>query len=477
MFQVPHRIPVSFRSSEGVYRDIHSPNTGEVFTSVQSATLKDLEFILSERQVAQFEMTQLRPYDRSAILKKVGVILKERSDEFAYFIALEGGKPLKDAKVEVTRAIATIELCAEETFRLDGEMIQMERTPAGRDHLAFTLKDPIGPVLAISAFNHPLNLIAHQVGCAIASGCSVVLKPASPTPLCADQLAKIFYQAGLSERCFRVINTEAQNLEELVTSTEFSFISFIGSSKVGWSLRSSAAPGTRLSLEHGGQAPAIIREDAKMDEAVTALVKGAFYHAGQVCISTQCIFVQKNIFTQFLEKFKQAALKLKVGPATDEETDVGPLIKPQEVVRIQNWIDEALKTGAKLELGNSVSGKEMQYLSPTIVTNVSRDVSLMKEEVFGPVVCINSYEDEDELLNYLNRKRYIFEAALFTQDLTHALKIAKSISTMTLVINNHSAFRVDQMPFGGHRESGLGMGGVKYAMEEMSMLKQVIIKI
>lgn len=477
MFQVIPKIPVLFSKSEGAYNDILSPNDGKKFTSVQSATAKDLDFIISERKSAQVKMSSFRPFERADILKKAAKILKDRIDEFAYFIALEGGKPLKDAKVEASRAVATLELCAEETLRLEGETIPMERTPAGKDHLAFTVRDPIGNVLAISAFNHPLNLISHQVGCAIGSGCAVVLKPASSTPVCADQLAKIFYEAGLPENCFRVVNTEVKLVEKLVTSTEFAFISFIGSSKVGWGLRSQAAPGTRLSLEHGGQAPAIIREDAKIDEAVTSLVKGSFYHAGQVCISTQCIFVHKNIFSSFVEKFKTSAAKLKVGPATDESTDVGPLIKSAEVERLQKWIAEAMKSGAKLEMGNSVSGEGKQYLSPTILTNVPRETSIMSEEAFGPVVCINPYEDETELLNYLNNKRFVFEAALFTQDISKALQIAKTITTMTLVINNHSAFRVDQMPFGGHRESGLGMGGVKYSMEEMTMMKQIIIKI
>ena len=206
------------------------------------------------------------------------------------------------------------------------------------------------------------------------------------------------------------------------------------------------------------------------------MIKGAFYHAGQVCISTQAIFVADKIFESFLQQFKTQTLKLITGSALQEDTDVGPLIKPAEVKRLREWIKEAETKGAKIICGNTVSGSHQQYLSPTILTHVPRYASIMKEEAFGPIVCINPYKDEGELLEYLNDKDYIFEAALFTNDLSRAMNIALDFSAMTFVINNHTAFRVDQMPFGGHKKAGLGMGGVKYAMEEMTRLKQIIIK-
>ncbi|MCM2349773.1 MAG: aldehyde dehydrogenase family protein [Bacteriovoracaceae bacterium] len=477
MFQLPQRLSLTFTSSEGPFIELFSPNDGKVLSSVQQAMAADIDLILKTTQEAQKEMEALRPFERSRILLEVARELKGQVDFLAQVIASEGGKPLKDAKVEVQRAIATIELCAEETLRLTGEVIPMERTPAGKDHLAFTMKSPIGAVLAISAFNHPLNLIAHQVGCAIASGNSVVLKPASSTPLSAYFLWEAFQKAQLPKNGLRVVNAPTELVEKLVASSEFHFVTFIGSAKVGWEMRRKIAPGTRISLEHGGQAAAIVREDADLEQAVTALIKGAFYHAGQVCISTQKIFVQEKVFETFLKEFSLKTQKLKVGPATQEDTDVGPLIRAGEVVRIQEWIQEALTSGAKLEMGNKTSGNAHQYLSPTILSQVPREARLMKDEVFGPVVCINSYQEEEELLDYLNSNSYVFESALFTKDLSRALQIASSITTMTFVINNHTAFRVDQMPFGGHGQSGLGIGGVKYAMEEMTRMKQVIIKI
>jgi acyl-CoA reductase-like NAD-dependent aldehyde dehydrogenase len=476
MFQLPERLTLQFTKSEGIFVDLFSPNDGALLTKVQMATEADIHHILKETKGIQRSMEKLKPYERAAILKKVVADLRTREDFLAMVIASEGGKPLKDAKVEASRAIATLELCAEETLRLDGEIVPMERTAGGKDHVAFTVRDPIGPVLAISAFNHPLNLIAHQVGTAIASGCSVVLKPASSTPLSGHFLLEAFTKAGLPDQGLRLLNAEVPLVEILVGSKEFDFVSFIGSAKVGWEMRKKIAPGTRISLEHGGQAPAIIREDADLSQAVTALVKGAFYHAGQVCISTQRIFVHEKIFASFLEKFKEESSRLVVGPATDEKTDIGPLIRPAEVVRLQKWIEEGISQGAKLVLGNKTSGEKNQYLSPTILTHVPREATIMKAEAFGPIVCINPYSDETELLEYLNSNTYIFEAALFTKDISRALRIAHEIKTMTFVINNHSAFRVDQMPFGGHKESGLGMGGVMYAMEELTRTKQIIIK-
>ncbi len=477
MFQLPVTLPVTFTTSKGHWREVRSPNDDQLVAKIQDATEADVSLLLQDTPGAQKAMAKLRPYERAQILRTVAQKLREQEREFALIIANEGAKPLKDALVESRRAAATLELCAEETLRLEGDVIPMERTPAGKDHIAFTLRDPIGPVLAISAFNHPLNLIAHQVGCAIGAGCAVVLKPAPATPVCAEKLRELFLNAGLPAEVLRVVNADVPLVQKLAADPVFGHVSFIGSAGVGWEIRKLIAPGTRLSLEHGGHAPAIVRSDADIDQAVTALVKGAFYHAGQVCISTQAIFVHESVMKPFLEKFTLATERLIVGSALNEHTDVGPLIRPAEVRRLRSWIDEAIAAGAVLVSGNIVSGAQGQYLAPTILRDVPREVRLMKEEAFGPVVCVNPFADEDELLEWINKSDYIFEAALFTRDLTRALQIARDISTMTFVINNHTAFRVDQMPFGGHKKSGLGMGGVRYAMEEMTRLKQIIIKL
>ncbi len=476
MIKIHDHFPLAFHDSKGPYKDLLSPNDFSFITKIQYADSSDIDYLISQLSQTQETIARLKPFERSSILKKVSSLILERSEKLSSLISLEGGKPLKDAKVEVERAASTLNICAEESLRIHGEVIPMEQTKAGLNHLSFSLREPIGPVLALSAFNHPLNLIAHQVGCAIASGCCVVLKPAPATPLCAYDLQSMFIEAGLPLGGVTVVNAEIPEIEKLASSPAFKFVSFIGSAKVGWNLRRIIAPGTRIALEHGGVAPSIVREDAKLQEAIPLLVKSSFYHGGQVCISTQRIFIHSKIFSTFVEKFKFEASKLSIADARKSDTDVGPLIRPSEVQRLKAWIEEAITCGAKLELGNQVSGNQKQYLSPTILSHVPRKCLLMNEEAFGPVVCLNSYEDESELIEYLKESPYIFESSLFTENLTSAINIAKSMPAMTVVINNHNAFRVDWMPFGGHQLSGLGMGGVKYSIEEMTRLKQVIIK-
>jgi acyl-CoA reductase-like NAD-dependent aldehyde dehydrogenase len=476
MIKIPSRFPVTFCQSVGSDFNLYSPNDLTLLSQIQYATKEDIEFLIKSLPYAAQVIKKLKAYERAEILKKVSLKIKEEASSLAMLISSEGGKPLKDAKVEVDRAALTFELCAEETLRLGGETLPMERSPSGLGHLSFTQREPIGPVLAISAFNHPLNLLAHQSGCAIAAGCPVVIKPAPATPLCAFKLQEFFLEAGLPKECLFVVNANIAEIEKLASAKEFAYVSFIGSAKVGWNLRKVIAPGTRLALEHGGVAPSIVREDADIVQAVSALTKGAFYHAGQVCISTQRIFVHKNIFSTFLEFFKKETQKLQTGDARLESTDVGPLIRKEEISRLQSWIKDAVAAGAKLELGNSVSGIQNQLLSPTILSEVPRDTKLMQEEAFGPVVCVNSYEDEAELMNYLNQSEYVFESSVFTKDISKAIHLSSQMPSMTVVINNHNAYRVDWMPFGGHKLSGLGMGGVKYSIEEMTRLKQVIIR-
>lgn len=474
--KIPPEIHLDFNStSSKKWLQVTSPSHLKPLSRVQLASKNDISYLLETLCSAQDQMNQLAPYERAAILKSVIQKITHEKDFLASLIALEGGKPLKDARVEVDRTCETLHLCVEETLRLSGEIVPMERTAAGKNHLAFTLKVPIGPVLAISAFNHPLNLIAHQVGTALASGCCVVLKPAPSTPVCAYFFKKFFEDTALPSQAFQVISAEIPEIETLVSSSKFKFISFIGSAKVGWNLRKILAPGTRLSLEHGGTAPAVICEDANIELACQSLIKSSFYHAGQVCISTQIIYVHEQIFSTFVEKFSYATKKLLVGDALNEQTDVGPLIRKEEVQRLKTIIDEALSEGAELACGFQILGEHEQFLTPTVLLNVSEDSRIMKEEAFGPVVCIQSFSNEEMVLEKISLQHFEFEGALFSQNISKIFTLAQKFPAMTLVINNHNAFRVDQMPFGGHKESGLGMGGVKYMINEMSKTKMLII--
>jgi acyl-CoA reductase-like NAD-dependent aldehyde dehydrogenase len=477
MFPLKTQYQLTFTNSRGEFRDIRSPNDLAPFTRVQFGTNEDADKILSLIPSGREKMRSMPASERMRILKNVASEIGKNTEQLALLVAREGGKPLKDAVVEVTRARDTFDLCAEECWRLHGENVPMDRTEAGKGHINFSVREPIGPVLAISAFNHPLNNLAHQTGPAIASGNMVVLKPASGTPVTAFVLEEIFRKAGLPPECMMVFTAPTETVEKLVTSPLFSFVSFIGSAKVGWNMRKTIAAGTRISMEHGGQAPAIIREDADLREAIPQLIRSSFYHAGQVCISTQRIFIHRNLYEVFKNEFVQRVKKLKTGTAMDDSTDVGPLIRPEEVIRVKKEIDEALKRGANLLCGNEVKGNSNQFLSPTVLSDVPREASLMVNEVFGPVVCLNSYEDEEELVSYLNTNPYVFEGCLYTRDIKAALNLSMKISSMTMVVNNHNAYRVDWMPFGGHGLAGLGLGGVKFAMEEMTRLKQIIIKL
>jgi acyl-CoA reductase-like NAD-dependent aldehyde dehydrogenase len=476
MIELPKNFPLRFTQSNGAYKELNSPNNQNLLSKIQYATKHDIDFLLTKLSTGQLKTESMPGFERSQILKKASSLILDKQEFFSKLIATEGGKPLQDARIEVERAVHTLNLCAEEALRIGGEVLPMERNRFGLNHFSYTQHEPIGPVLAISAFNHPLNLISHQVGCALASGNSVVLKPAPSTPLTAYYFEDVLKEAGLPEDILFIVQAEIPEIQMLISSPHIAYVTFIGSAKVGWNLQKLIAPGTRLNLEHGGIAPAIVRDDAILEIAASALVKGSFYHAGQVCISTQRIFVHKNIYSKFKELFIKKTEQLKTGDATLESTDVGPLIRIDEVKRIQEWIEEALNLGATLLSGNERLANG-HFLKPTILENVPHSTKLMCEEVFGPVVCIESYENEDSLIDYLNSSNYSFEACLFTQDINSSLYFAKKIKTMTMVINDHNAYRVDWMPFAGYRQSGLGMGGVKYMMNEMVQLKQVIIKL
>jgi len=357
--------------------------------------------------------------------------------------------------------------------RLGGEVLPMERTAAGAGHLAFTRHEPIGPVLALSAFNHPMNLLAHQVGTALAAGCAVAFKPASDTPFCAEWLADTLAAKGVPLEAAVLFHADPRDAEKLAAHSAFKYVSFVGSAAVGWELRRKIAPGTRIALEHGGQAPAIVWDDADLDAAVKALTKGGFYHAGQVCISTQNIHVHERVFDAFVERLRGAVEALVVGDARDAATDVGPLIRAKEKNRVEEWVAEAMDAGARVIVRRTNSGANL--MGPVVLTHVPTQCRIWKEEVFGPVVNVNPFRDVAEVYRSLEANPYQFEAAIFTTSLPRALEAMKLMPAMTVVVNNHTAVRVDEMPFGGHGLSGHGMGGVRWAVQEQTRLKQVLI--
>jgi acyl-CoA reductase-like NAD-dependent aldehyde dehydrogenase len=431
-------------------------------------------FVHNAKLLFEDKNSALPKYKRIEILEKAARLMQEKREELIITALSEGGKPYIDSAVEVDRAILGVRLAAQYLGERHGQEIPMNLTASSAERFAFTLNEPIGPILAISAFNHPLNLIVHQAVPAIAVGAPVIVKPSLMTPLSCLRLAELFYEAGLPARWFQVLlceNTVAQNL---VSDSRIRFFSFIGSAKVGYSLRQTLAPGVGCTLEHGGAAPLILTDKYDWQKAVAPIAKGGFYHAGQVCVSVQRVFAPKAFAAAFAESLAQMATGLKVGDPYSPETEIGPLITPQELSRVHQWVQEALADGAELLCG----GKPISSTcyAPTVLFNPSYQSKVSREEIFGPVICVYPYAETEEALRQANSLPFNFQAAVFCNDLDKAFEIASRLKGTGIMINDHTAFRTDWMPFGGKELSGMGYGGIKYTMQDYTHQKLVVVK-
>jgi acyl-CoA reductase-like NAD-dependent aldehyde dehydrogenase len=411
---------------------------------------------------------------RIEILEKFQKLVEGNQEKLVQQALSEGGKPLVDTKVEVIRAINGIRVAIETIPHLLGREIPMRLNAASMNRMAYTYREPGGLVSAISAFNHPINLIIHQVIPAVATGCPVVVKPASKTPLSCLSLVDLLHQAGLPQEWCQAVVCSNEDAEALVTDRRLNFLTFIGSSKVGWALRSKLAPGANCALEHGGSAPVVVEEDANLEEVVPLLVKAGFYHAGQVCVSVQRVYAHESLAMKLAEEMAGKAGKLVVGDPADPKTEVGPLISHSECQRVSDWVDEAVKKGAKLLCG----GKKISdsCYTPTVLWNPPDDVKVSQEEVFGPVVCVYSFKNRDEAVKRANALPFCFQAAVFTRDIDRAFFYVRNLQATAVMVNDHTAFRVDWMPFGGRMQSGLGMGGIPQSMEDMTAEKMFVLR-
>lgn len=434
-----------------------------------------IEKVLSTAYAVAGNPDKLLPaHKRIKILENVIALMTERKEQLSILAAREGGKPIVDSEIEIDRAINGVKLAISSLYNLKGEEIPMGLTPPSENRMAFTFREPIGVVLSVSAFNHPLNLIIHQVIPAVAVGCPVIIKPASATPLSASNFVKLLYEAGLPETHCQFVVCKSNLTEKMVSDPRVAYVSFIGSAKIGWYLRSKLAPGTRIALEHGGSAPVIIDSTVDIKSIAPALLKGSFYHAGQVCVSVQRIFAHESLAKELATYLADKATKLKVGDALDRATEVGPLISPLEVDRVDEWVKEAsLEKGVLMCGGKKLS--ETTY-APTILFNPPSDAKVSQYEVFGPVVCIYSYSNSDEAIRRANALPLAFQASVFSQNLDFAMKMVKRLNASAVMVNDHTAFRVDWMPFGGRQASGLGWGGIPYSMHEMTHEKLMVIK-
>ncbi len=412
-------------------------------------------------------------WKRVEILEKVISIMESCIEELTITAAGEGGKPYNDSKVEVLRAINGVKIAIEQINSLSGDQIPMGHTRSSTNRLAFTIREPIGVVVSISAFNHPLNLVIHQTVTAIAAGAPVIIKPALTTPLSCIRFMEILKEAGLPDGWCQCIICNDEVSEFLATDRRVNYLSFIGSAKTGWYLRSKLAAGTRCALEHGGVAPVIIEKDADIDELLPLILKGGFYHAGQVCVSVQKVYAHEEVAEKIADRLAKLAANLVVGDPLDKNTEVGPLILTKEIDRIDSWVKESLMLGGKLLCGGKQIGNTLY--APTVIYNTSEDASLSTQEIFGPVVSVYSYENLDDIIPLINNLPFAFQASVFSKNIDTIMNVATRINASSVMINDHTAFRVDWMPFGGRDSSGIGVGGIPYTINEMTREKLIVI--
>lgn len=455
---------------------VYAPYDGQAIAEVETGDQHHVEAALAAAEGMFGDRDAWLPvHERVAILERTAALMSGQAEELALLAAREGGKPLIDSRVEVARAIDGLSLCIETIRGHQGEVIPMGGTAAGAGRLAFTRRQPIGPVVAVSAFNHPLNLIVHQVAAAVAAGCPVVVKPAEDTPLSCLRFVQLLREAGLAPAWAQALVTQdLATAEALVTDARVAFFSFIGSARVGWMLRSRLAPGARCALEHGGVAPLFVAADADLDAAAAAVAKGGFYHAGQVCVSVQRVFAQEGVAREFAERLAVRAEALRVGDPTLEETEVGPLIRPAEVRRVGEWVEEAVAAGGEILTGGEAL--EETCYAATVLYQPPDDARVSTEEIFGPVVCVYPYDDLDDAIEQANALPVAFQGAVFTADLETAMRVFTRLDASAVMVNDHTAFRVDGMPFAGLRQSGLGVGGIPYTIEDMQIDKMMVIR-
>ncbi len=454
---------------------VSRPFDGSLIKEIPLQTAEDVEQAITvAHELFENRSKWLQPHQRIEILENVVEIMSQQVDELTKIAAEEGGKPYIDSKVEVLRAINGVKLSIEHIAQIKGEQIPMGQTAASTNRLAFTIREPIGVVSSISAFNHPLNLIIHQTIPAIAVGSPVIIKPARATPLSCLKFMEILQQAGLPEGWCQAVVCENKDAAALVEDSRINFLSFIGSAGVGWMLRSKLSPGTRCALEHGGAAPVIVEADAEIDSMVDSLLKGGFYHAGQVCVSVQRVFVHESLCEDVAKLLADKASQLIVGDPLDEKTEVGPIISTKEADRIEQWVDQAKQQGATVLCGGERISESCY--APTVLLNPSQQSKVSRAEIFGPVVCIYSYKQRQQAIDLANSLDVAFQASVFTKNLDAAFDTISRLNATAVMVNDHTAFRVDWMPFGGRDASGIGMGGIQYSMHEMTREKMFVIK-
>jgi glyceraldehyde-3-phosphate dehydrogenase (NADP+) len=457
----------------GVSAEIRSPYTGKVVGRIPWGSAKELEDAIGAAEAAFRETRTLSRRRRSEILAAIAAGIRERRGELAELIARESGKPLTLAAGEVGRAVGTFTLAAEEAKRFAGEVVPVDVEQRTEGYVCVTERFPIGPIAALSPFNFPLNLVAHKLAPCLATGNTMVLKPPPQAPLTSLVLGEIALAAGAPPGSFNIVHLEIPLAERLVADDRLKMLTFTGSARVGWMLKARAGK-KRVLLELGGNAGAIVHKDADVGWAAERCAAGGFGHAGQVCIKVQRVYVHQNVYDSFMSAFLRRVQALKVGDPMDPATDVGPLIDEAAARRVEDWVEEARKGGAAILCGGKRNGG---FFEPTVLSGTTNEMLVKREEVFGPVVTVDRYRDFADALAAVNDSAYGLQAGVFTHDLRLVAEAFRVLEVGGVIANDYPTLRVDNYPYGGTKDSGLGREGVRYAMEAMTEPRALVVNL
>lgn len=454
--------------------DVLNPQDNSIVASVPAATKEDMLLAIEEAKEGAKLSAALPVHVRISILNKAAQYIEENSEKYARTIAQEGSKTIREARSEVKRCIQTLKISAEEARRVKGETIPFDQYESGEDRVGYYYRFPIGIIAAITPFNDPLNLVAHKVGPAIASGNAIIVKPATVTPLSALLLAEALEAAGLPPKILSVITGSGGEIgDTLVTHPAVRLVSFTGGLETGEAIAHKAGL-KKLSMELGSNSPVIVLKDADLEKAVESTVSGAFYAVGQNCLGVQRIYVEEENYEVFLNAFVDRVKQYKVGDKMDETTDMGPMINEREAIRVESWVKEAAAEGATIEIGGTRSGA---FYAPTVLTNVPSHCTIAHQEIFGPVVLIYPVDSLETAIEKSNDVNYGLQAGIFTKDIELAFEAIEKMDVGGIMINDSSDYRIDGMPFGGVKGSGLGREGVKFAIQDMTEPKVVSFKL
>lgn len=465
-----------YLAGEAVYANtdlkVTDKYSGEVAYEVPLATPDVLDEAIAAAEGAAEAMRKMTVYERQAVLEHCVKRFTERADELAEALCIEAGKPINDAKGEVGRLIDTFKIAAEETPRMLGETLPLDISPRAKGYRGMTQRVPIGPCAFISPFNFPLNLAAHKVAPAIAAGCPFVLKPASMTPIGALVIGEVLAETDLPKGAFSILPCRRDSADMLTEDDRLKLLSFTGSPEVGWALKARAGK-KPVVLELGGNAACVVDNDWDLDDAVARVIIGAFYQSGQSCIGVQRLYIHSDVYDAFKEKLLEKTRALKSGDPKDPETFIGPMISEGEAERLHGWIKDALDRGATLLCGGERDGNMLQA---SLLENVPADCDLSAEEAFGPVAILEPFDDYDAVLKKVNDSRYGLQAGIFTRDLYKAQKAWDELEVGGVVIGDVPSWRVDHMPYGGVKDSGIGREGIRYALEDMTELRLMVVR-